>query len=375
MYLNNLFSEEKVNTGRQAELDIAKTLSIIFMVFVHVVWMIFSFDNNISSGYALIYSNILGRPCAAPIFMFCMGVGIVYSRHSQWGQMIKRGITLFLAGIVVNVFEFFIPYYVYGYLFGSWDVFTIAGGLLLFCIDILEFAGLTFILLGISKKLKISNETLLIIAIAMSIIGSVLRYTDFGMPVLNLFFGYFIGTKGGFTAFPLFNWFIIPVAGYVWGQYFIRAKDKNQFFKYWPIYLIIALIYFVVSTQISNGFLTDIHQYYFMTFIDALFCLLYAHANIGLCYYLSKILPDIIIKAATILSSHIINIYVTQWLFVPLITIFIAYIFKGIVFTDWMAIIISIFALGLSIDIVLRVTKRIKGLDERIMERRKFENK
>ena len=102
-----------------------------------------------------------------------MGVGIVYSRHSQWGQMIKRGITLFLAGIVVNVFEFFIPYYVYGYLFGSWDVFTIAGGLLLFCIDILEFAGLTFILLGISKKLKISNETLLIIAIAMSIIGSV----------------------------------------------------------------------------------------------------------------------------------------------------------------------------------------------------------
>ena len=54
---------------------------------------------------------------------------------------------------------------------------------------------------------------------------------------------------------------------------------------------------------------------------------------------------------------------------------FIAYIFKGIVFTDWMAIIISIFALGLSIDIVLRVTKRIKGLDERIMERRKFENK
>ena len=360
MYLNNLFSDEKVNTGRQVELDIAKALSIIFMVFVHVVWVMLSFKNCLSSGYVLLFSNILGRPCAAPVFMFCMGVGIVYSRRSQWDKMIKRGATLLLAGIGVNVFEFFIPYYVYGFLFGSWDVFTIAGGLLLFCVDILAFAGLSFILLGISKKFNISNKHLIIIAIAMSIIGSFLRFTDFGVPVLNLFFGYFIGSKGGFTAFPLFNWFIIPVVGYVWGQYFIRAKDKGQFFKYWPIYLIIALAYFVVSTQITNGFLTEIHLYYFMTTIDALFCLLYAHANIGLCYYLIKYLPDSVIKAFSTLSRNIINIYVIQWLFVPLIIIFVAYIFKGISFADWMAAIIAIFVLGFSTEIVLRASKILR---------------
>ena len=346
--------------GRQVELDIAKALSIIFMVFVHVVWVMLSFKNGLSSGYVLLFSNILGRPCAAPVFMFCMGVGIVYSRRSQWDKMIKRGATLLLAGIGVNVFEFFIPYYVYGFLFGSWDVFTIAGGLLLFCVDILAFAGLSFILLGISKKFNISNKHLIIIAIAMSIIGSFLRFTDFGVPVLNLFFGYFIGSKGGFTAFPLFNWFIIPVVGYVWGQYFIRAKDKGQFFKYWPIYLIIALAYFVVSTQITNGFLTEIHLYYFMTTIDALFCLLYAHANIGLCYYLIKYLPDSVIKAFSTLSRNIINIYVIQWLFVPLIIIFVAYIFKGISFADWMAAIIAIFVLGFSTEIVLRASKILR---------------
>ncbi len=364
MYLDNLFSKEKVNTGRQVELDMAKTLSIIFMVFVHVAWVILSFDNNLSNAYVLLFSNILGRPCAAPVFMFCMGVGIVYSRRNQWDKMIRRGVTLFLAGIVVNIFEFFIPYYVYGFLFGSWDVFTIAGGLLLFCIDILAFAGLTFILLGILKKLEISNRNLLILAIAMSIIGSLLRYTDFGVPVLNLLFGYFIGTKGGFTAFPLLNWFIIPVAGYLWGQYFSRAKNKRQFFKYWPIYFIIALVYFAISTQITNGFLTDIHQYYFMTTIDALFCLIYVHGNIGLCLYISKFLPDIAIKTSIVLSSNIINIYVIQWLYVPLIIIFMVYIFKGIVFTDWMAILLAIFALVISTETVLRVTMKIKNLDE-----------
>lgn len=361
MYLNNLFSTEKVNTGRQVELDVAKAFSIIFMVFVHVLWFILDFDNILSNTYQLIFSNILGRPCAAPIFMFCMGAGIVYSRRSQWNTMIKRGGTLFLLGILVNVFEFVLPYYAHGCLFGHWNVFPLDGGLLLFCVDILAFAALTFVLLGIFKKWELSNKQLLVIAIVMSIIGSILRFTEFGVPVLDLFFGYFIGTKEGFTAFPLFNWFIIPVAGYVWGQYFIKAKNKKQFFKYWPIYLIIALIYFVVSTQIPNGFLTNIHRYYFMTTVDVVFCLMYAHANIGLCYYLSKFMPDSLIKVFTTLSSNINNIYIIQWLFVPLTIIFLAYVFKGIIFTDLMAALIAIFVLVLSTACALYYKKLRTG--------------
>ena len=44
MYLNNLFSEEKVNTGRQAELDIAKTLSIILLekLMMHILKSVIS---------------------------------------------------------------------------------------------------------------------------------------------------------------------------------------------------------------------------------------------------------------------------------------------------------------------------------------------
>ena len=113
---------------------------------------------EISPSYGFIVGNVLGRPYAAPIFMFCMGVGIVYSRRSQWDIMVKRGITLFLLGILVNVFEFFLPYYVCGTLLGSWDIFPIAGGLLLFCVDILAFAGLSFILMGILKKFELSNK-------------------------------------------------------------------------------------------------------------------------------------------------------------------------------------------------------------------------
>lgn len=130
--MQNLFCDNKVNTGRQVELDIAKALSIIFMIFLHTLMVFTAFNNSISPSYIFVFSDILGKPCAAPIFMFSMGVGVVYSRHSQWNVMIKRGVKLFLLGILVNIFEFFLPYYVCGSLLGNWNIFPTAGGLLLF---------------------------------------------------------------------------------------------------------------------------------------------------------------------------------------------------------------------------------------------------
>ena len=291
------------------------------MIFLHTLMVVTAFSNSISSNYMFVFSDILGKPCAAPIFMFCMGVGVVYSRHSQWDTMIKRGVKLFLLGILVNVFEFFLPCYVCGTLLGQWDIFPTAGGLLLFCVDILAFAGLAFIMMGILKKFELSDKWLIVVAVAMSLIATLLRFTDFGVPVLNLFFGNFIGTEGGFTAFPLFNWFIFPITGIVWGHYFIRAKSKDQFFKFWPLFIIVSVIYFVWSTTVDGGFLSDTHHYYFMTTLDVVFCLLYAHGNIGLCYKLAKFLPDAIKKAFSILSNNINNIYIAQWFFIPLLVI------------------------------------------------------
>lgn len=151
MNISNLFSDEKVNTGRQVELDIAKALSIIFMIFLHVFYVASAFNSSFDPNFNFILMNLLGRPYATVIFMFCMGVGIVYSRHSQWNVMIKRGAKLFLLGILVNIFEFFIPHFVCGFLLGKWDIFPIADGLLLFCVDILAFAGLSFIIMGILR--------------------------------------------------------------------------------------------------------------------------------------------------------------------------------------------------------------------------------
>ena len=110
---------------------------------------------------------------------------------------------------MVNLFEFIIPHFVVNALSINPNPFNIAGGLMLFCVDILAFAGLSFILMGILKKFEISNKKLIIIAIAMSIVGTLLKGIDFGNNFVNLFFAYFIGCTGGFTAFPLSTYNVI----------------------------------------------------------------------------------------------------------------------------------------------------------------------
>ncbi|WP_458406136.1 hypothetical protein [Methanobrevibacter sp.] len=141
----------------------------------------------------------------------------------------------------------------------------------------------------------------------------------------------------------MFNWFIFPAPGYVYGYYFIRAKDKSQFFKFWQIFLIFALAYFIFSMFHPNGFLSsDIHLYYFMTTLDVLFCLIYIPGNIGLCLWLSKILPDSVNKIFSIFSANINMIYIIQWFIIPIAFILIVYANRIIIFADWMMILISI---------------------------------
>ena len=342
MAISDLFSDEKVNTGRQVELDIAKAFAIIFMVFLHTIMVVKAYSPGLSSAYEFVFGNVLGRPYAAVIFMFCMGVGVVYSRHSQWDTMVKRGVTLYLLGILVNVFEFFVPHFLAESLGIDPTPFTIDGGLLLFCVDILAFAGMAFILIGILRKLKVSAKGMVLIALMLSIAGSLLRFHDFGSNIPNLIAGYFIGSAGGFTAFPLFNWFIFPAAGLLFGEYYIRCNDKKKLLRAWPAALVIATAYFVISWYIPNGFLSEIHHYYFMTTFDALFCIICNYGVIGFCCFVSGFLSDGPVRFIAKMSGNLNPIYIVQWYLIPLTYIFIVYFNRDIVFGDLSLVIIAL---------------------------------
>ena len=343
-----MFSDQKVNSGRQVELDFAKCMSIVFMIFLHCLMVTSAFNYDISVYMQKGIGQLLGEPFAAPVFMFSMGFGTVYSRNQAPGYLIKRGIKMMLLGIIVNIGEFFIPHYLAGYLLSEdiGNMFPIAGGLLLFCVDILAFAGMAMIMIGLFKKLSLSGLQMVGVALVLSVAGSFLRFTDLGGNIPNLIAGYFIGSAGGFTAFPLFNWLIIPAAGVCFGEYYIRCTNKKKLLCAWPVALVISIVYFVASWSMPEGFLSETHHYYFMTTIDALFCLLCIYGVIGFWYVVSGLLPEGSVRFCSKLSGNVDIIYIVQWFLIPITYIFICYFNRDIVFGDGSLIIISLLELA-----------------------------
>ncbi len=337
-----MFSDQKVNTGRQIELDLAKCMSIVFMIFLHCLMVTTGFSNDVSLPMNRAISQLLGGPFAAPVFMFSMGFGIVYSRNQAPSYLVKRGIKMLILGLVVNVGEYILPYFLSGKLLDRWDIFPFLDGLVLFIVDILAFAGMAMILIGIFKALHLSAIQMVAIALVLSIAGSFLRFTDFDNTALNLISGYFIGSAGGFTAFPLFNWILFPTVGILFAEYYIRCNNKKKLLCLWPLALIVANAYFVASWFIPNGFLSDTHHYYFMTTIDVILCLINIYGVIGLWQFVSRFLSDGAVRFVSKMSGNVDMIYIVQWYLIPLTYIFITFFFKDIVYGDISLIIISV---------------------------------
>ena len=78
--MSKLFSNNNVYSGRQIEWDYAKVFAIITMIFVH--FLAFCTFSKIDYGYIEEYLFILTQS-SAPIFMFAMGIGMVYTRHDS----------------------------------------------------------------------------------------------------------------------------------------------------------------------------------------------------------------------------------------------------------------------------------------------------
>lgn len=357
--ITKLFSEQKINTGRQVELDLAKCMSIVFMIFLHCLMVTTCFSNDVSLYMQRAIGQLLGGPFAAPVFMFSMGVGIVYSRNQVPGYLIKRGVKQIFLGFAVNVGEFFLPHFLADRLLGNGDMFPIAGGLLLFCVDILAFAGMAMILIGVFKMLKLRGWQMVAIATVLSVAGSFLRFTDFDNKILNLIFGYFFGSAGGFTAFPLFNWILFPTAGILFGEYYIRCENKKKLLCAWPVALVLSVSYFVASWFIPNGFLSETHHYYFMTTLDALSCLICIYGIIGLWQLVSGLLPERVTGFFSKMSGNVDVIYIVQWFLIPITYVLICFFFTGIVYGDISLVVISIIEI-VAASAIAAVYKKVK---------------
>ncbi|TKG94304.1 DUF1624 domain-containing protein [Puteibacter caeruleilacunae] len=309
-----LFSIENTNNGRQLELDIARALAVIFMVLVHVQ-MILSNDAVADSDYG-IFIDFMGGVPAAPVFMFLMGVGFLYTRNNNYQLFLKRGVKVLLLGYLLNFLRESLPeltdYLIEGdkdCLYGAIEGFI--------DVDILQFAGITMIFFGLLKKFKVS-------ALAVAMIGMLLVLAN-TFPVkietsnyfISAITGLFIGTSE-FAEFPFLNWSCYPILGYLFAHLLVKCTDKKLFYRIVFIGSTIALVITLTVCLYFNidlGMETELSYYHHNAFANVAYCL-FVVSWISLLFMIIRFIPLFMLVHFKRWSKNVTEIYFIHWIII-----------------------------------------------------------
>lgn len=314
-----LFGTEDVNTGRQFEFDFAKAVCVLGMVFIHCFEALSAGSVEESAAYYL-FVTVLDAVFGAGTFMVCMGMGIAYSWKGEAQKLISRGLSIFLLAYLLNVLRDGIP-----------DLIQIAVGtagteellISLFCLDILQFAGLALMLFGILKKHGASDRALLAVALVMSAAGSFIRFIDLGHFIADDMAGLFFGTfspvsEDTVATFPLLNWFIVVVAGYLYGMLLRRCTDTERYYRTaLPVSAGLLALYLAAAIPNRIGMMCGkLIYYYQMTTPEVLVLLDGAVFATSLYHFISKPMSEGVRNVITQMSANLNTVYLIHWVII-----------------------------------------------------------
>lgn len=308
---SRIFSKEPLNTGRQPELDILKGCAIIFMIIEHCMMDLLNYWQFSVCNYAAEYLSQLFN---ASVFMMAMGITVAYSQKRTPRFLASRGFSLLLFGRLLQAIRTAIPD-VIGYLVTK-NVYFLNDLTLCFSVDIMEFAGLAFLLLALLKQLRLNGFGIALTGIVMSIVGCCLDGLNTGIYFVDQLLGFFYATDSE-SFFPLFNWFIFPAFGVLLGEFYVHIREKTVFFRrVIMICLPIAAVYFVLRFTVDFPFLYDLKDEISvirMNILDAVFFIIFDMVLLGTAYMLylaNKRKVPLLIKCV---SENINMFYCISW--------------------------------------------------------------
>ncbi len=321
--IKQLFSMDEVNRGRQKELDLARGFAMLFMILIHAYTELYLDDIGPTKYDAVVH--FLGAPPAAPVFMILLGVGIVYSKKSTPKELFRRGGTLFFLGYILNFLRDYVPDIIIAnqeqdmeLALQAWDW--------LWSVDILAFAGLTFIFFGLVKRFKLNNWFLAAFWGICTTLNMFLQGVIVENETLNIVCR-LIWTTDEYTWFPFLIWITYPIFGYFFGQFFIRCSNKDKFYTSLLMGSIIVSIplwcYSYINTIRFGAFgsadqLFD-YEYFNHDLIGEFVIIAFVLFWLSICYFMTKFMPQVIFKHFERWSKNNLQIYCVHWLIIGFI--------------------------------------------------------
>lgn len=237
--MKNMISlkDQEVNVGRQRELDLVKGFLMIMIVFIHSFQTIAGAEAAESSVHKIMFA--LFMPTGACLYLFTMGFGSAFTRHSQPKDMVKNGVKLlFYQGLsnlcyaAIMTICFNIRNSITGEAAGSRELYNANLYSMLTFVNIFFIAGMCYLVLAIYRKLNVKLSGYIISAVIVGIISPFTGLLVSDNPALNWILDMTFGGKGE-TSFCFFPYLSYVFLGYVFGKVIRRVpeNEKGNFYK------------------------------------------------------------------------------------------------------------------------------------------------
>lgn len=208
----------------------AQHIKRILVLFVCGYILILGCVRGLKMQLGITHEVLLGCVCC---FVFLMGIFIALAEGKNLSLSIKRGVILFLAGYLLNFFRSSLPMWL------SLELGLVSPENLggdnpiseLLVVDILQFAGIAFILCSLLRHYLPSPKYWLLIAVMIAFASPYTwdTHTDniFADETLKLLTGNI--HEGAF--FPQFPWLAYAISGMAFGHWLKQADDINGFLR------------------------------------------------------------------------------------------------------------------------------------------------
>lgn len=260
--MKNMISlkEQEVNVGRQRELDLVKGFLMIMIVFIHSFQTIAGAEAAESSVHKIMFA--LFMPTGACLYLFTMGFGSAFTRHSQPKDMVKNGVKLlFYQGLsnlcyaAIMTICFNIRNSITGEVAGSRELYNANLYSMLTFVNIFFIAGMCYLVLAIYRKLNVKLSGYIISAIIVGIISPFTGLLVSDNSALNWILDMTFGGKGE-TSFCFFPYLSYVFLGYVFGKVIRRVpeNEKGNFYKKSGVVCgTVAVVWFICCIVLHPG--------------------------------------------------------------------------------------------------------------------------
>ena len=310
----NIFSDKKVNLGRQTEVDLLRGFTAVIIVVCHVGLYL---GDPASTGLYT-FCDIIGSEFAAPVFMALMGIGLVYSGHQSPPALLKRGVRLFLMGYALSFYRSILPLLIGGAMdeWASVEAF--------FVVDILQFAGLSFMFFSLLKKLRLPSPAIPVLSVVMVLLdqrlmlpASVPWDSEWLTGLVNLFC-----PVTDWSCFPFLTWFFFPAFGLVFGDVLTHCVNKKKLYAVLLPAGLLGVLYVYYRFYCLYPDYTSYyygHNFYYMGLKNVLLTALFICFALAFWFFAGKILPAALKRFLIFLSRNLNPFYISTWLVISLL--------------------------------------------------------